>query len=420
MSDHPIVAAVTTLTVATPNGADRTVLAELAALSLQVRAWLDAFDTTLAGCAGDASVVAGDGRRSSRDVSAVAGRAEVCAAMPALHDALASGVVSAGHVDAVARVAGQVEPAVRDALVESASALVGTAAVSSVDWFERHVRDLARRLSDDDGLRQRERIRRQRFLRRWTDRQTGLCHTHVALDPEADARVSAVLDAAVAAERTVREADESRTFDQLRADAFITLATSPRAGGRRPAEVSVLIDYATLADGLHPGSVCETSDGHPVPPETIRRLACDATIIPTVLATDGAVLDHGHGRRVATADQRRALRAMYRTCGSPGCQVRFADCEIHHVTAWIRQRGPTNLDNLLPLCARHHHDVHDGGWQLRLHPDRTITLHHPNGTLTYTGSTIDVAPTGITDLDLITLAHTRIDTLITERDTAAA
>ena len=182
----------------------------------------------------------------------------------------------------------------------------------------------------------------------------------------------------------------------------------------------MLIDYATLADGLHPHSVCETSDGHPVPPETIRRLACDATILPTVLGTDGAVLDQGRGRRVATADQRRALRAMYRTCGYPGCTVRFGDCEIHHVIAWIRQRGPTNLDNLLPLCARHHHDVHEGGWQLRLHPDRTITLHHPNGTKTYEGSTIDVAPTGIADLDLITLAHTRIEQLITERDRAAA
>ena len=31
-----------------------------------------------------------------------------------------------------------------------------------------------------------------------------------------------------------------------------------------------------------------------------------------------------------------------------------------------------------------------------------------------------VAPTGTADLDLITLAHTRIERLITERDTAAA
>ena len=70
--------------------------------------------------------------------------------------------------------------------------------------------------------------------------------------------------------------------------------------------------------------------------------------------------------------------------------------------------------------SKHHHHVHEDGWHLRLHPDRTITLHHPNGTLTHDGSTIDVAPTGTADVDLITLAHTRLEQLITERDTAAA
>ncbi len=52
---------------------------------------------------------------------------------------------------------------------------------------------------------------------------------------------------------------------------------------------------------------------------------------------------------------------MYRTCGHPGCTVRFADCEIHHVIDWDHH-GPTNLANLLPLCTRHHHLVHEGGW----------------------------------------------------------
>ena len=72
----------------------------------------------------------------------------------------------------------------------------------------------------------------------------------------------------------------------------------------------------------------------------------------------------GRTRRLATPDQRRALRAMYRTCGFPGCQVRFEDCRIHHVT-WWEHLGTTNLDNLLPLCERHHHHVHEGGWPSR-------------------------------------------------------
>ena len=158
----------------------------------------------------------------------------------------------------------------------------------------------------------------------------------------------------------------------------------------------MLIDHATLLHGLHDRSVCETSDGQPITPDAVRRLACDAELIPTVLDSTGAVLDQGRARRVATVDQRRALRAMYRTCGHPDCSVRFADCEIHHVIEWIHQHGPTDLANLLPLCSEHHHLVHDAGWHLTLHPDRTITLRRPDGTVAFHGSSIDVAPTGLT------------------------
>ena len=48
------------------------------------------------------------------------------------------------------------------------------------------------------------------------------------------------------------------------------------------------------------------------------------------------------------------------------------------------------------MCSEHHHLVHDAGWHLTLHPDRTITLRRPDGTVAYHGSSIDVAPTGLT------------------------
>ena len=156
-------------------------------------------------------------------------------------------------------------------------------------------------------------------------------------------------------------------------------------------EVSVLIDLPTLRDGLHDRSVAETSDGQPLPPETIRRLACQADLIPVVLDGRGVTLDVGRSRRVATPAQRTALRAMYRTCAHPDCTVRFGDCDIHHVLEWTSHLGPTALDNLLPLCGRHHHLVHEGGWRLRLRPDRTIILHRPDGTVAFVGTTVDVA-----------------------------
>ncbi len=124
----------------------------------------------------------------------------------------------------------------------------------------------------------------------------------------------------------------------------------------------MLIDLETLRTGLHEASICETYDGQPLPPATVRRLACEANIIPIVLDGDGRVVDVGRAKRLATADQRRALRAMHQTCAAPDCPVRFGDCDIHHLKEW-KEGGPTNLENLIPLCSKHHHLIHEGQWR---------------------------------------------------------
>jgi hypothetical protein len=69
---------------------------------------------------------------------------------------------------------------------------------------------------------------------------------------------------------------------------------------------------------------------------------------------------------------------MYTHCGFAGCDIAFDRCEIHHIQPW-ELGGPTDLHNLLPLCSRHHHVVHDHGWTLHLEPDRTLTITQPDG-----------------------------------------
>ena len=134
---------------------------------------------------------------------------------------------------------------------------------------------------------------------------------------------------------------------------------------------------------------------------TVRRLCCQADIVPVVLDGDGVTVDVGRAKRVASREQRRALRAMYRTCAHPDCTVGFDDCDIHHVRPWSAG-GVTDLDNLLPLCSRHHHLVHEGGWTLTLRSDRTITWCRPDGSIHFDGSTVDVAPVGVaTDCDAV-------------------
>ena len=99
--------------------------------------------------------------------------------------------------------------------------------------------------------------------------------------------------------------------------------------------------------------------------ETLRRLACDAEIIPAVLGSRGEILNLGRKTRVVSLAQRRAVIARDRHCAHPGCRRRPRRCRIHHLVPWS-WHGPTDLDNLVLLCSYHHHLVHHGGWEIHM------------------------------------------------------
>jgi hypothetical protein len=384
------------LVAADPAVCDRAGLDELVSRAQRVRGWLDAFDTRIAQRARDlaatgqsespGSVLANRGRRSQRDAEKAADRANVCAQMPGVQNALEQGHLSADHVDAIANAAATLNDEQRAELADRQDDLVKSGSSKSVEVFERECRDLARSLTRDDGTSRHERNRAARKVRRWADKQTGMCKTLIELDAEADAMMWTAINAAVAAARA-KSQDDSVSFDHLQADAVVALITGAQSLDQRVPEVSVLIDLETLLNGMHANSTCETGFGEPVPPDTIRRMCCDAHIIPIVLGGDGEVLDVGRRSRLATRSQRVALRAMYRTCGMPGCDVPFDRCQIHHVDEWKADQGPTALDKLLPLCTRDHHLVHDDGWTLHLEPDRRLTVTRPDGVIHFMGPT---------------------------------
>jgi hypothetical protein len=114
-----------------------------------------------------------------------------------------------------------------------------------------------------------------------------------------------------------------------------------------------------------------------VPVEAIRRWACQGTVTPVVVGAEGTRLFVGRESRLATRAQRRALRVLYGTCAL--CDVEFDRCEIHHVTPFVGG-GSTDIHDLLPVCDRDHHRVHEGGWTLTMAADRTLTLTAPDGT----------------------------------------
>ena len=314
-------------------------------------------------------------RTSGRRAEQAARRAETLAAAPPFEAALESGAVGADHVDALTRAAGALPDERRARLYERADALLEVATATAPESFERHCRRIARRLDVDEGEARLDRQKRQTRLQHWVDGHGMLC-LRGEFDPENAARLLASVDAEVA--RLV-QVDGLARDDHTAALALLSLATRPGGTGPvRPAELVVLVDAETRHHGLHDDSVCETSSGLPLPPTAADRLTCDGDLSVVALGPGGIALAVGRQRRTATRAQRRALRAMYPTCGFAECDRPFDRCEIHHLVPW-ESGGRTDLDNLLPLCARHHHLVHDRRWTLHLDDERTLTIIRADG-----------------------------------------
>jgi hypothetical protein len=145
-----------------------------------------------------------------------------------------------------------------------------------------------------------------------------------------------------------------------------------RAGGRgqpvpgygAKANITVTIDLADLKAATA-DAIGQTVYGDGLSAATIRRLACDANIIPLVLGSNSEPLDVGRQERLVTRAMRRALNTRDRgcvVCGAPPVV-----CDAHHLISWV-DGGETKLNNLALLCRRHHVDLHNGRW--------TITITH--------------------------------------------
>jgi len=103
--------------------------------------------------------------------------------------------------------------------------------------------------------------------------------------------------------------------------------------------------------------VGSTATGTILSPEILRRMCCDAALIPHVLGTAGEDLDLGRVARLFTRAQRRRLWRRDRGCTYPGCTAPAAWCKAHHVIHWA-DGGATDVDSAALLCQRHHSVVH--------------------------------------------------------------
>jgi hypothetical protein len=146
--------------------------------------------------------------------------------------------------------------------------------------------------------------------------------------------------------------------------------------GTKP-RVSITVDYQSLACGVGQAAV---EVGLRVSAAAVRRLACDADLLPVVLGTAGDVLDVGRTARLVTPAIWKALLARDGQCRFPGCTRPPVGCDAHHIVSWL-DGGPTSLDNLVLLCRAHHTAIHHTPWRVRLNPlDRHPEFLPPGST----------------------------------------
>jgi hypothetical protein len=177
------------------------------------------------------------------------------------------------------------------------------------------------------------------------------------------------------------EAADLRSPAQRRADALVevcrlALRTGdlPDSGGEPP-QLAVTVAYDPLTRALGVGRL---DTGDRLSPAAVRRIACDAHLLPVVLSGAGQVLDAGRTRRLATGPLRRALVVRDRGCTFPTCDRPPRWCDGHHVVPWTAG-GPTRPDNLVLVCRRHHRLLHHSDWTVKIAADGLPEFFPPSG-----------------------------------------
>jgi hypothetical protein len=312
---------------------------------------------------------------------ALGAAAEAIRALPsAAGEALAAGAISAEHVRALHGAGSSLG-------ADTQEALLADAAREDPDDFRRRVLAVALANDGDDGAAQAARQRAARTAW-WRIGDDGLHELRARLAPDDGGVVRTALQRLMDERWRAEHPERSRQvaprdpFGVRLADALVDLARGVGAGrtpsrARAVPSISVLVDFQTLRHGLHDRGVHEDEWGNPLSPATIRRLACEAGVIPIVLGERSVPIDVGRRRRSPSAAQRAAVVARDRHCTLPGCSVPAAWCQVHHIAHWTNG-GPTNLSNLILVCHEHHHLVHEGGWRA-IGPAESVRFVSPDG-----------------------------------------
>jgi hypothetical protein len=189
----------------------------------------------------------------------------------------------------------------------------------------------------------------------------GMWNAEGDLDPESGHVISTALHSLT--DPANLDTSDTRSGPQRKADALTDICrffldhndSVETSGGEKP-HITVTVDYRILSGELER---LPEIGGVAVDPESLRRLTCDAAIIPMVLGSESEVLDVGRKTRTIPGAVRRALEHRDGGCTWRGCTAPASWTDAHHIVHWA-DGGETALFNLVLLCRRHHTATHEG------------------------------------------------------------
>lgn len=135
------------------------------------------------------------------------------------------------------------------------------------------------------------------------------------------------------------------------------------AGGGAPtpvlhAHVLVRLDQLdTIVRGEGDDIILQATDGGTMTgAEFLRTQFAERGFVSLFHPVEGPVNIY-YGSRFANDKQRLLLSAEHPTCAWLGCNKPAAECQMHHIRRW-QDGGPTNINNLVPLC-KYHNAIND-------------------------------------------------------------
>jgi hypothetical protein len=188
------------------------------------------------------------------------------------------------------------------------------------------------------------------------DKVTGAKY-EALLDPLAKPRPTTAEEGPDPRSRVEREGDAlAELVDlMLRADQL------PEHGGE-PVTLTVTVRYEDLAGRTGEGML---DNGERIPAAEVRKLACNAGIIPLILGEKSQPMDIGRKARSFPAGIRRVLVARDKGCAFPGCGRPPKQCDAHHIRHWANG-GDTSVRNAVLLCRHHHTLIHQSEWEVKM------------------------------------------------------